>query len=517
MAILDDLKKVLEEKLCENTNTNECVNGGYYDFPHTRNYDSDLGFLIKKYKELNGSYCVLVQIYNIIKEKIQEITINQLQEWLDDGMLEQLLNEVALTNLNQRRWNVLYPPEGFQALDNSGLTDNTEKLQALIDDNYILYFPEGSYLFNNQVLSNGKDIDMLGVANKTRILAQQGTSIEYIFDFSNSNNVYMKNFLFIDNMVKLMPTYDSSGDGLNMYRNMVNKNYDIENVICQNGSKEIGYTNWDKMIVSKKPSNYTPYKNGEYARYPMDIVNFSGYNGLNIANIAFDDEGNITSTNESSAVGIIYGNNSSAPMILLDNRGDSHILQLVSAARIDITSAKKPGVCLDINQLGQIAIGCLCDFDEPVAKRLADLKIYNKRPNICMFDTNKNSFDIVLDSETNTLSMLFNGNAFLLLSYYNNKIINDSLVYNKELKIIDNNKKWNAKIYIDNNGITHYSYYNGDILIQDLILGANYNGNTGTRPILTSENVGFMFFDSDIGKPIWWNGSKWVDSTGNYI
>lgn len=25
---------------------------GYYDFPHTRNYDSDLGFLISRYKEL---------------------------------------------------------------------------------------------------------------------------------------------------------------------------------------------------------------------------------------------------------------------------------------------------------------------------------------------------------------------------------------------------------------------------------------------------------------------------------
>ena len=25
---------------------------GYYDFPHTRNYDQDLGFLIKKYKNM---------------------------------------------------------------------------------------------------------------------------------------------------------------------------------------------------------------------------------------------------------------------------------------------------------------------------------------------------------------------------------------------------------------------------------------------------------------------------------
>lgn len=29
---------------------------GYYEFPHTRNYDSDLGFLIEYYKEVKKSY-----------------------------------------------------------------------------------------------------------------------------------------------------------------------------------------------------------------------------------------------------------------------------------------------------------------------------------------------------------------------------------------------------------------------------------------------------------------------------
>lgn len=29
---------------------------GYYEVPHTRNYDSDLGYLIKKYKELIKKY-----------------------------------------------------------------------------------------------------------------------------------------------------------------------------------------------------------------------------------------------------------------------------------------------------------------------------------------------------------------------------------------------------------------------------------------------------------------------------
>lgn len=59
----------------------------YYDFPNTCNYNSDLGFLIKEYKRLNGSYDQLVKIYEYIKENIKEITMKQLQEWLDSGLL----------------------------------------------------------------------------------------------------------------------------------------------------------------------------------------------------------------------------------------------------------------------------------------------------------------------------------------------------------------------------------------------------------------------------------------------
>ena len=71
---------------------------GYYDFPHTRNYDSDLGFLIKKYKELSNQYDVLeekyntlLDIYSVVQKNIRDITIEQLQKWLDDGTLEGLI------------------------------------------------------------------------------------------------------------------------------------------------------------------------------------------------------------------------------------------------------------------------------------------------------------------------------------------------------------------------------------------------------------------------------------------
>ena len=42
------------------------------------------------------------------------------------------------------------------------------------------------------------------------------------------------------------------------------------------------------------------------------------------------------------------------------------------------------------------------------------------------------------------------------------------------------------------------------------------SANTYYRPQLSDhwKDVGFMYFDTDLGKPIWWNGTKWVDANG---
>ena len=37
-------------------------------------------------------------------------------------------------------------------------------------------------------------------------------------------------------------------------------------------------------------------------------------------------------------------------------------------------------------------------------------------------------------------------------------------------------------------------------------------GATAARP--ASPKTGQMFFDTTLGKPIWWNGTQWVDATG---
>lgn len=42
-------------------------------------------------------------------------------------------------------------------------------------------------------------------------------------------------------------------------------------------------------------------------------------------------------------------------------------------------------------------------------------------------------------------------------------------------------------------------------------------GTTANRPTLSSTNKGFQYYDITINKPMWWNGSNWVDGTGTTV
>lgn len=85
------------------------------EFPHTRNYDQDLGQLICMYKKLSGDYDTLVQIYEIVKKDINDITIEQLQKWLDDGTLENIINQGIFNELNTKViTNVIYSESDFE-------------------------------------------------------------------------------------------------------------------------------------------------------------------------------------------------------------------------------------------------------------------------------------------------------------------------------------------------------------------------------------------------------------------
>lgn len=54
----------------------------YYDFPHTRNYDSDLGFLIKRYIQLIKETDELTDVYNQVLQQINEIVTEMFKQGL---------------------------------------------------------------------------------------------------------------------------------------------------------------------------------------------------------------------------------------------------------------------------------------------------------------------------------------------------------------------------------------------------------------------------------------------------
>lgn len=41
-----------------------------------------------------------------------------------------------------------------------------------------------------------------------------------------------------------------------------------------------------------------------------------------------------------------------------------------------------------------------------------------------------------------------------------------------------------------------------------------HNERRSNRPSLSSNEIGFFYYDTNLNKPIWWNGTNWIDATG---
>lgn len=49
----------------------------------------------------------------------------------------------------------------------------------------------------------------------------------------------------------------------------------------------------------------------------------------------------------------------------------------------------------------------------------------------------------------------------------------------------------------------------------DQITVLTLSGTTGSRPTVTG--IAYPYFDTTLNKPIWWNGTNWVDATGTTV
>lgn len=221
----------------------------FQNFPNTNFYNQDLGWLIKKYKELNGDVKILQQIYDMIKEQIKNITIEQLQEWLDDGTLENLIsNNVMMTKVNKYLTNTemindttlvenimcitsgFYTnndgggsmfiikktkPDTFNLELNNGLfaemiiknitnprqfgakgnneTDDTNAINNCLKNSKNVVFSKGSYRINVSVGLLPENDSFIDLQNANLVALPSDLDYSYVIFINNKRNITIKN------------------------------------------------------------------------------------------------------------------------------------------------------------------------------------------------------------------------------------------------------------------------------------------------------------------------------------
>lgn len=156
---------------------------GYYDFPHTRNYDSDLGFLIEKYKELQTIYS------NFVSKDEFHVTISTLQR-----KLEKELND-TVTEL-ENNYNVFVDTvNNTITLMNGKIIDLNKK----IDDYYISAntYTDAKIALNNEILIDelSKSVQNYTVTN---YFTGDKVTIQSMFDYLAQ--LHLENYITINEL-----------------------------------------------------------------------------------------------------------------------------------------------------------------------------------------------------------------------------------------------------------------------------------------------------------------------------
>lgn len=174
------------------------------DFPHTRTYDSDLGFLIEEYKRLNGSYNILVKIYKKIKSDIKDITIEQLQKWLDDGTLTDIIEQTYNQFLPYVAKDVVVLSEYEK--DNQNMTERLQNAINYTSTNRLKLYIDMDVLLDNTIYLKPYT-HLISNRFKFKIYTETGISLNGLTMFM----AYEQDNIIIDNVRFENTGYGSGG------------------------------------------------------------------------------------------------------------------------------------------------------------------------------------------------------------------------------------------------------------------------------------------------------------------
>lgn len=456
----------------------------------------------------------------------QEVAI-KLDKWLKDGTLEDVINTNLFATLDNRINELGINVKSFGCVGD-GLTDDTLNFKKCLeycrDNKKQMYIPRGTYIINNTIFSSnnissadalkpivikgeGANLVKLNTTNDTAPVLNLSTSKIVIIEDVGSDNSWVQPV-----------QYGEVFEKWNKDRTLF-----VKNVLAF--SRENGYHGYNLLINAPRPSTYehNPH-DSNFFRYPLSIQNFSGYNAINIENMALNENGEITSNADGCALGIMEKANSSVGSILQDmtiSNRPAH--QILSSNEGVIKSSIRNNPCYEVDYNGHLSIGCSTQSNDTVAKGSGTIKLRDNTPMIRFYNATENNKEYRIQCEENTLKFVVDGSVPLELGSETIKLskINGQVKINgfdaSKGILWQNEEEENRQLYIDENGYIRLTYYewcnNGD---GDHIQTSR-SGSSNERPTLRNHNqhdTGYMYFDTDLNKPIWWCGNVWKDANG---
>ena len=109
----------------------------------------------------------------------------------------QLQNNIDVVNNSRIYVNVLYPLNNLDGLDNSGNTDNTLRLQNIVNyygDNVTYFFPCGTYLIEGTISVTFRHVSFIGEQRAGSVLKH--SSNVNMFEITNVNFIYFEHLFF---------------------------------------------------------------------------------------------------------------------------------------------------------------------------------------------------------------------------------------------------------------------------------------------------------------------------------
>lgn len=534
--------------------------------PYIGMYDLDLIYqtsdvellyqILSKVNEIAESQNIIIDNFEKVldwaQNQIEIYTKEQLQEWLDNGTLKGLINnllgiitivDTTLEMLAQNNYTLgqVIQTNGYQSINDGGgglfiVSENIsgDFIQLSNDNYYFNFILNGSInilqygisfqtdntlqlqtLFN---LCSQLKIIITGapVTVKTSTLITVNDWCYFIGNnviINNGNNETECDFTGCDYLVLKDITAQHQFTifeyGTNYLITTSKREMYLENVsfLAETG-EPINYT---LSITNKRPSSYANNSGGVYSKYGVNIVNFSGYNALMIENYNVNDDGTIATNgaSDNSAIGIVDRvQNVAAPCILVDTN------------RSILKKGTVENPTIEIATNGNISIGCNTSNTDANLPGVGFLKVYQNNPIMLI----KDSFGT--------------GQTFYLGIYENNFIFRDvntttNLISGNNTKGFDvsnfNIKTNNySGISLGINGVQQNKLTtdsSGNLLTKfDIDIFPNSwfriltgcNGSSANRPN-TNRIIGDIYFDTTLGKPIWWNGTNWIDATGSNV